>query len=72
MSEKGLVYIMDMESSLADALVRRVIDMNQYCVYRNWDAPINAEAETAAYANSLKAIILSGSAKNVNSSPTIL
>lgn len=58
---------MDMESSLSEALVRRIIDMDQYCVFRKWDMPINAEAETAAYANSLKAIILSGSAKNVNS-----
>jgi len=67
LSEKGLIYIMDMESSLSEALVRRIIDMDQYCVFRKWDMPINAEAETAAYAHSLKAIILSGSAKNVNS-----
>jgi len=64
---KGLIYIMDMESSLSEALVRRVIDMDQYCVFRKWDMPINPEAETAAYKDSLKAIILSGSAKNVNS-----
>ena len=72
---KGLVYIMDMESTLSEALVRRVIDMDQYCVFRKWDMPINADAEAAAYANSLKAIILSGSAKNINSTryvpPTI-
>lgn len=67
MASKGLVYIMDMESSLSEALVRRIIDMNQYCVFRKWDMPINAEHETAAYAGSLKAIILSGSAKSINS-----
>ncbi len=67
MSKKGLIYIMDMESSLSEALVRRIIDMDQYCVFRKWDMPINAEAETAAYGDTLKAIILSGSAKNVNS-----
>jgi GMP synthase (glutamine-hydrolysing) len=65
--EKGLVYIMDMESSLSDALVRRIIDMDQYCVYRKWDMPIDTEAEVTAFAPTLKAIILSGSAKNVNS-----
>ncbi len=64
---KGLIYIMDMESTLSEALVRRVIDMDQYCVFRKWDMDINPEAETAAYANSLKGIILSGSAKNINS-----
>ncbi len=67
MSSKGLVYIMDLESSLSDALARRIMDMDQYCVFRKWDMAIDAEAETAAYADSLKAIILSGSAKNVNS-----
>jgi GMP synthase (glutamine-hydrolysing) len=67
MSEKGLVYVMDMESSLSEALVRRIIDMDQYCIFRKWDMPIDAAAETAAYANSLRAVILSGSAKNVNS-----
>lgn len=63
---KGFVYIMDMESTLSEALVRRVIDMGQYCVFRKWDMPINPEAEVAAYADSLRAVILSGSAKNVN------
>jgi GMP synthase (glutamine-hydrolysing) len=67
-NDKGLIYIMDMESGLSDALVRRVIDMNQYIVFRKWDMPIDSEAEVAAYAKSLKGIILSGSAKNINAS----
>lgn len=67
MKERGLIYVMDMESSLSEALVRRIIDLGQYCVFRKWDMPINADAEVAAYASSLKAIILSGSAKNINS-----
>ena len=64
---KGLIYIMDMESSLADSLIRRIIDMGQYCVFRKWDMPLNAEAEVEAYGELLRGIILSGSAKNVNS-----
>ena len=75
MATKGLIYIMDLESSLADALVRRMLDMDQYCIYRKWDAKINPEAEVEAYGEALAGIILSGSAKNINSTkyvpPTI-
>ena len=66
MSSRGLIYIMDMESSLSDSLVRRIIDMNQYCIFRKWDMQIDPAAEVAAYSKSLKGIILSGSAKNIN------
>lgn len=68
MSNKGIIYVMDMESSLSEALVRRVIDMDQYVVFRKWDMPIDSAAEIAAYSKSLKGIILSGSAKNINGS----
>jgi len=66
-NSKGLIYVMDMESTLADALIRRVIDMDQYCVFRKWDMQVDAAQEVAAYSNELKGIILSGSSKSVNS-----
>ena len=66
MAGKGLIYIMDMESSLSDALVRRVIDMNQYVVFRKWDMEIDPRAEVEAYKDSLRGLIISGSARNVN------
>lgn len=65
--EKGLVYLMDMESSLSEALVRRVVDMGQYVVFRKWDMEVDPAAEMQAYRNSLRAVIISGSAKNINS-----
>jgi len=65
--EKGFIYIVDMESSLAEPLVRRVMDMGQYHVFRKWDMPVDPEAEVDLYGNTLSGIILSGSAKNVNS-----
>ncbi len=66
-TERGLIYIMDMESSLSEALVRRIIDMEQYCIFRKWDMDIDPAHEVAAYSKALKGIILSGSAKNINS-----
>ena len=42
MAEKGLIYIIDMESTLSEALVRRIIDMGQYVVYRKWNMKIDA------------------------------
>ncbi len=64
---KGLIYIMDMESSLSDALARRVIDMDQHMIYRKWSMPIDPAQEVAAYREHIKGIIISGSAKNINS-----
>ncbi len=69
--EKGLIYVMDMESSLADALTRRIIDFEQYVVYRPWHMALNPEAEVQAYGHLLKGIILSGSAKNINANKYI-
>jgi GMP synthase (glutamine-hydrolysing) len=70
-SESGIVYIMDMESGLSDALMRRIHDMNQYSVFRRWDMDVDPRAEVEAYQKELKAIIISGSAKNVNSKKRI-
>jgi len=64
---KSLVYVMDMESSLSEALVRRILDMGQYVIFRKWDMQVDPLAEVKAYKNSLKALIISGSAKNINS-----
>jgi len=64
---KELVYVMDMESSLSESLVRRVIDMNQYVIFRKWDMKVDPVAEVEAYKDSLKALIISGSGKNINS-----
>jgi len=64
---RGLIYVMDMESSLSEALVNRVIQMNQYIIFRKWDMEVDAVAEVAAYKDSLKGIVISGSAKNINS-----
>lgn len=64
---KGLIYIMDMESSLSEALVRRVIDLDQYVIYRRWDMKVDPRAEMEAYKDELKGLIISGSARNVNS-----
>lgn len=58
---------MDMESTLSDALVRRVIDMNQYVIFRKWDMKIDPVVEIQTYSKELKAIIISGSGKNINS-----
>ena len=66
MSKKGLIYIMDMESSLADALSRRIQDMGQYQVFHKWDMEIDATAMVTACKDELKGIIFSGSGKNVN------
>lgn len=67
MPRRGLIYIMDMESSLSNALVRRLIDMNQYAIFRKWNMEIDPRAEIEAYQNQLKGIIISGSARNINS-----
>lgn len=64
---KGMIYIMDMESSLSDALARRVIDMDQHMIYRQWNMNVDAAAEIAAYRDHIRGIIISGSAKNINS-----
>lgn len=66
MAAKGLVYIIDMESSLSEALVRRVIDMGQYVVFRKWDMDVDPRAEVEAYKKSLCALIISGSTRNIN------
>lgn len=65
--KKKLIYIMDMESSLSDALVRRVIDMGQYIHFRKWDMKVDPKAEIEAYKDELGGLIISGSAKNINS-----
>jgi len=65
--EKGLVYVIDMGSSLSEALVRRVIDMGQYIVFRKWDMKVDPRAEMEAYKDTLRAVIISGSARNINS-----
>ncbi len=67
MAKKGIVYIMDMESTLSESLVRRTIDMGQYVVFRKWDMAVDPRAEVEAYKDSLKALIISGSSRNVNS-----
>jgi GMP synthase (glutamine-hydrolysing) len=63
---KGLIYIMDMESSLSDALARRVLDMNQHMIYRQWDMQVDPTQEVTAYKEHIKGIIISGSGKNIN------
>ena len=63
----GMIYIMDMQSGLAEALARRVIQMGQQIIFRKWDADIDAAAEVEAYGNVLKGLIISGSVRNINS-----
>jgi len=58
---------MDMESTLSEALVRRVIDMDQYVIFRKWDMEVDPVAEIQAYQKSLRGLIISGSSRNVNS-----
>lgn len=70
MSKDGMVYVLDMESSLADALARRMLDMQQHLVYRQWDMKTDPVAEVQAYGESVKALIISGSGKNINSKKT--
>ena len=70
MAEKrteGLIYIMDMESSLAPSVARRIVDMGQYFIYRRWDMNVDVTAEMNTYKDVLRGIILSGSSKNINS-----
>ncbi len=66
MAEKGLIYIIDMESTLSESLVRRVIDMGQYVVFRKWNMDIDPVAEVEAYRKTVRGLIISGSARNVN------
>jgi GMP synthase (glutamine-hydrolysing) len=61
-----MIYIMDMESSLAAAVAQRIVGMGQYFVYRKWDMAINVAAELAAYQDVLRGIIITGSARNIN------
>ncbi|MFW9998277.1 MAG: gamma-glutamyl-gamma-aminobutyrate hydrolase family protein [Candidatus Odinarchaeota archaeon] len=56
-----------MESGLAESLANRITSMNQHFIYRRWDAQVDVGAEIAAYQSELKGLIVSGSAKNVNS-----
>lgn len=58
---------MDMESTLSNALVRRLIDMHQYVIFRRWDMETDPRAEVEAYRSQLRGIIISGSARNINS-----
>ncbi len=74
MASKGLIYVMDMESTLSEALARRVLEMDQYFMFRRWDMKIDPVAEIEGLKDELKGIIISGSAKNVNrkkSPPTV-
>lgn len=66
-SRKGLVYILDMGSTLADAVARRLIDFGQYMLYRPWDMTTDVAGELNAHKDVLKGIIISGSSKNINS-----
>ncbi len=66
-TEEGLIYIMDMESALAPAVARRILDMGQYFIYRRWDMPVDVAAEVDAYKDVLRGVILTGSSKNINS-----
>jgi GMP synthase (glutamine-hydrolysing) len=66
MSKEGIIYIMDMESSLSDALARRVLDMSQHMIYRKWSTSIDPGKEMAAYQEHIRGIIISGSMKNIN------
>ncbi len=65
--EKGLIYVIDMGSTLSDSCARRVVDMNQYFVYRPWNANIDCAAEMNAYKDVLRGIIITGSQLNINS-----
>lgn len=67
---EGLIYVVDMESSLSDSLARRVQDMDQYFIFRRWDMEVNAEAEVATYGPHIRGLIISGSSKNINSRKT--
>ncbi|KKM14876.1 hypothetical protein LCGC14_1701660, partial [marine sediment metagenome] len=60
MAEKrteGLIYIMDMESSLAPSVARRIVDMGQYFIYRRWDMNVDVTAEMNTYKDVLRGII---------------
>lgn len=64
--KQGLIYIMDMESSLSDAIARRMVDVDQFFVYRPWNAPIDCAAEMETYKEVLRGIIITGSGRNIN------
>ncbi len=62
-----MFLVLDMESGLAESLANRVLTMDQQFIFRKWDAQVDVAAEITAYQEVLKGIIISGSAKNVNS-----
>ena len=62
-----LIYIFDMESSLANSLASRVISLEQNIIFRKWDMDLDPEKELETYGHILGGMIISGSAKNVNS-----
>ena len=65
-SKRGLILVLDMESALADSLAKRIVDMNQFLLFRRWDMKVDVEAELATYQDHLKGIIISGSGKSIN------
>jgi len=65
--KQGLFYVLDMESSLAESLAHRIVEMKQYQVFRRWDMNVDPEKELENYKDVLKGIIISGSGRNINS-----
>jgi len=66
-TQQGLFLVLDMESGLADALIRRVTDMGQYHVFRPWNAKVDVAKELDSYKDILRGVIISGSGKNIHS-----
>ncbi len=65
--DSGIIYIMDMESGLGEALAHRTLQMGQQIIFRKWNMEIDAVDEINAYGDVLKGLIISGSVRNINS-----
>lgn len=63
----GLVYILNMESGLAEPLAHRIVDMGQAVIFRPWNMELDAAKEVEVYGPKIRGLIISGSAKNINS-----
>ena len=67
----GIIYVIDMESSLGTSITRRVLDMVPYVHYHRWDMPIDFERYFESSYRVIRGIIITGSSKNINSEKSV-
>lgn len=63
----GLIYVVDMESSLGTSITRRVLDMVPYVHFHRWDMEVDYGRYFESVKQVLRGIVITGSSKNINS-----